>query len=78
MAAQFHAAKDRPAEQRISRNEIRRHYEQAVKDTSSFKMTEETWIGFLIGFRVYEMMANAHGVALSEADSVRCVPKSGG
>lgn len=61
---------------KISRNELRRHYEQAVRETEALKDTKETWIGFVIGFRVYERLATHLGMELTEEDSKRFVPIS--
>lgn len=61
---------------KISRDELRRHYEQAVRETESLKDTKETWIGFIIGFRLYERLATHLGIELTEEDSKRFVPIS--
>lgn len=54
---------------KISRNELRRHYEQAVRETESLKDTKETWLGFIVGFRLYERLATHLGMQLTESDS---------
>lgn len=61
---------------KISRNELRRHYEQAVRETDALNDTKETWIGFVIGFRVYERLATHLGMELTEEDSKRFIPIS--
>lgn len=60
---------------KISRDELRRHYLQSVKETESMKDTKETWLGFIVGFRVYERMATHLGLELTEKDSRRFVMK---
>jgi hypothetical protein len=59
---------------KISRDELRRHYEQAVRETESMKDTEEGWRGFIVGFRLYERLATHLGLQLTEADSKRFGP----
>lgn len=60
---------------RISKEELRRHYLQCVADTASLQDTKESWIGFICGFRIYEKMATHLGHNLSDDDSKRFNPK---
>ena len=64
------------AETRISKEELRRHYLQCVEQTDNLSDSQETWIGFLCGFRCYERMANEIGLAMTDEDSRRFVPIS--
>lgn len=59
---------------RVSKEEMRRHYLQCVKETESLKDTKDAWTGFICGFRTYERMATHLGLNLSDEDSKRFVP----
>jgi len=72
--AALHVASGRGG--RISKEELRRHFEQCVNDTSSLPNTKESFIGFICGFRAYEKMATALRLNLSDADSKRFVTVS--
>lgn len=60
---------------RISRDELRRHYLQCVAETANLTDTKDAWCGFICGFRTYEKMATHFGMNLSDDDSKRFIPK---
>jgi hypothetical protein len=62
---------------RVSKEELRRHWLQCVKDTPNLPNTEDAFKGFICGFRVYEKMATALGFAMTDADSRLFVPRVG-
>jgi hypothetical protein len=59
---------------RISPEELRRHFQQCVKETSSLQNTKDSFTGFICGFRAYEKMATHLGLNFGDADSKRFVP----
>lgn len=61
--------------EKISNEELRRHYDQCCAQSSLLNPSEEAFKGFIVGFRCYERMAQLHGVAVTESDSKRCVPR---
>ena len=58
---------------RVSPEEIRRIYGICVENTESLKETDETFIGFIVGFRAYERMATALRRNLTDDESRRFV-----
>ena len=63
-----------PSHDKVSKREIRRHFELCVGATSGLNSSEDSFIGFLVGFRLYERMARKLGRELTEEDVRRFVP----
>lgn len=59
---------------RISKEELRRHYEMTVKASSQLTDSDDTFKGFIAGFRMYERMATTFGKNLHEQESRLIVP----
>lgn len=60
---------------KISREEVRRHFEECVKATKEMELSQESVTAFIIGFRMYERMAMHLGKQITEDESRRFVPK---
>jgi len=60
---------------KISKKEVRRHFEMCVKETTGLSSSEESFIGFLVGFRMYERIAIMLDKQVTEEESHRVVSK---
>lgn len=45
---------------RATPEQVRHLYLRCVQETSNLKDSKEAWEGFLVGFRCYERMSQAH------------------
>jgi hypothetical protein len=59
-----------PSHDKVSKVEIRRHFELCVNATAGLNSSDDSFVGFLVGFRLYERMARKLGRELTE-DEVR-------
>lgn len=60
--------------ERVEASEVRRQFNLACADTPSLPCTDDAWIGFVVGFRLYERMANQQGRAIPNEVFALVVP----
>lgn len=58
---------------KISKTEIKRHFDACVEETVGLETTDAAYIGFIVGFRMYERMARNLGKQVTNEESKRFV-----
>lgn len=62
--------------QKISKHEVKRHFENCLNETPGLESTDAAYIGFIVGFRMYELMARELGKHVTDRESRRFVPNA--
>ena len=57
---------------KLPKSELRRHFDMCIHDTIG--LNEDSLIGFIVGFRMYERMALRLGKQITEKESRSFVP----
>jgi hypothetical protein len=60
---------------RVSVEELRRHWEECLRGTESLVRSDESFNGFIVGFRMYERMITKLGRQMTDDESRRFVAK---